>query len=139
MHSKYYTSRVLYIPLYPTNSLIVLSHQWVRTINRKRFFGTKPLLCRYFSQHYYRGTFIESHRKPTEVPQISYGGPETCKSLFLYQRYTKGIQKTGKFSRLYQKCSKYAIYCKNIWTHQIFSLPLQSKCRNLCMNMRQIQ
>ena len=54
--SKYYTSRMLYIPLYPTNSQI---------------FGTKPLPCRRFLQHYYRDAFIESHRKPIEVPQIS--------------------------------------------------------------------
>ena len=61
--SKYYTSRVLYIPLYPTNSQI---------------FGTKLAQCRRFLQHYYRDTFIESHRKPKDLPQISYGGPETC-------------------------------------------------------------
>ena len=27
--------------------------------------------CRYFLQHYYRDTFIESHRKPRDLPQIS--------------------------------------------------------------------
>ena len=27
--------------------------------------------CRYFLQHYYRDTFIESHRKPIDLPQIS--------------------------------------------------------------------
>ena len=41
-------------------------------------FGTKLAQCRRFLQHYYRDTFIESHRKPTELPQISYGVPETC-------------------------------------------------------------
>ena len=34
-------------------------------------FGIKHLPCRRFLQHYYRGTFIESHRKPTDVPEIS--------------------------------------------------------------------
>ena len=34
-------------------------------------FGTKSLPRRRFLQHYYRDTFIESHRKPIEVPQIS--------------------------------------------------------------------
>ena len=48
--------------------------QWARTINRKRFFGTKRLLRRRFLQHYYRDTFIESHRKPTEVLEMSYSG-----------------------------------------------------------------
>ena len=134
-------------------------------------FGTKSLPCRRFLQHYYRDTFIESHRKPIEVPQISYRGRLICKTLFLYQRYTKGIQRAGNSSTLVNysynhhkreaidhhfplviylssylvkpstqpKCSKCAICCKNIWIHQIFSLPLQPKCRNLYMNMRQIQ
>ena len=56
------------------------------------FFGTKPFLRRRFLQHYYGDAFIESHRKLIEVPQISYGGPLIYKSLFLYQRYTKGIR-----------------------------------------------
>ena len=51
-HNKHNTSRVLYIPLYPTNSQI---------------FGTKPLPRRRFLQHYYRDTFIESHRKPPKA------------------------------------------------------------------------
>ena len=55
-HGKYFTSRVLYIPFYSLNSQI---------------FGTKPLLRRRFLQHYYRDTFIESHRKPRDVPHIS--------------------------------------------------------------------
>ena len=59
--SKYYTSRMLYIPLYPTNLQI---------------FGTKSFPRRRFLQHYYRDTFIESHRKPKDVPEISYGGRE---------------------------------------------------------------
>ena len=79
-HRKHYTSRVSYILLYPTNLQI---------------FGIKPLPCRRFLQHYYRDTFIESHRNPTDVPEISYGGPLIYKSLFLYQRYTKGIQKAS--------------------------------------------
>ena len=41
--------------------------QWARTINRKRFFGTKQPKCRRFLQHYYRDAFIESHRKPTDL------------------------------------------------------------------------
>ena len=36
-----------------------------------QIFGTKPLPRRRFLQHYYRGTFIESHQKPIEAPQIS--------------------------------------------------------------------
>ena len=35
------------------------------------------------------------HRCPIDVPEISYSGPEISKSLFLYQRYTKGIQNIG--------------------------------------------
>ena len=65
-HSKHYTSRVFQIPFAPPLSPI---------------FGTKSLPRRRFLQHYYRDTFIESHRKPIEVPQISYGGLETCKQL----------------------------------------------------------
>ena len=57
--SKHYTSRVLYIPLYPTNLQI---------------FGTKPHPRRRFLQHYYRDTFIESHRTPTEVLEMLYSG-----------------------------------------------------------------
>ena len=43
---KYYTSRVLYIPF--TIQILQSSYlaKWARTINRKRFFGTKPLKCR---------------------------------------------------------------------------------------------
>ena len=63
--SKYYTSRVLYIPLFSPKSPI---------------FGTKTPKCRSFLQHYYRDTFIKSHRKPRDLPQISYGAPETCNS-----------------------------------------------------------
>ena len=66
--SVYSASRVLYIPLYPTNLQI---------------FGTKPLPRRRFLQHYYRGTFIESHRKPREVLEISYSGRLTCSMLAL--------------------------------------------------------
>ena len=44
-------------------------------------FGTKPHPCRRFLHHYYRDTFIESHRKPIEVPQISYGGRLTRSQL----------------------------------------------------------
>ena len=36
-----------------------------------QIFDTKSLLRRRFLQHYYRGTFIESHRKPRDLPQIS--------------------------------------------------------------------
>ena len=64
--SKYCTSRVLYIPFYPPKSPT---------------FGAKPLPRRRFLQHYYRDTFIESHRKPIDIPQISYGGPETYREL----------------------------------------------------------
>ena len=35
-------------------------------------FGTKPLPCRRFLQHYYRDTFIESHRKSIEVLVLFY-------------------------------------------------------------------
>ena len=65
--SKYYTSRMLYIPLYPTNLQI---------------FGTKSLLRRRFLQHYCRDTFIESHRKPTDVLEMSYSGRLTS-SIFI--------------------------------------------------------
>ena len=34
-------------------------------------FGTKSLSRRRFLQHYYRDTFIESHRKPTDLLQWS--------------------------------------------------------------------
>ena len=67
---------MLYIPLYPTNLQI---------------FGTKPLPRRRFLQHYYRNTFIESHRKPTDLPQISYGGRLICSMLAL-------IPQSGDFS-----------------------------------------
>ena len=108
-------------------------------------FGTKLLPCRRFLQHYYRDTFIESHRKPIDVLEISLfcsvlalipqsgdfslclgrlglpdclpfskpkvnwllhtrsafrrtpSGHETFRSLFLHQRYTKGIQKISHF------------------------------------------
>ena len=50
-------------------------------------FGTKLPKCRRFLQHYYRGTFIESHRKPTDLPEISYRGPETCREF--YTRFSK--------------------------------------------------
>ena len=84
---KYYTSRVLYIPFYPPKSPT---------------FGTKPLPRRRFLQHYYRDTFIESHRKahrcPIDVPQMSYGG-------HLIKRYTKGIQNAGVLFPLYPPCT----------------------------------
>ena len=51
--SKHYTSRVLQIPFSSPESQI---------------FGTKSLLRRRFLQHYYRNTFIESHRKPIDLP-----------------------------------------------------------------------
>ena len=54
--SKHYTSRVLQIPFSSPESPI---------------FGTKSFPRRRFLQHYYRNTFIESHRKPTDLPQIS--------------------------------------------------------------------
>ena len=31
----------------------------------------------------------KAHKIPTDVPEISYGGPLIYKSLFLYQGYTK--------------------------------------------------
>ena len=58
-------------------------------------FGTKYLSRRRFLQHYYRDTFIESHRKPTDLLEMCYSGRLIYKSLFLYQGYTKGIQKIG--------------------------------------------
>ena len=58
---KHYTFRVLYVPFYPPSSSI---------------FGVKPLLRRRFLQHYYRDTFIESYKKPTDVLVMSYGAPE---------------------------------------------------------------
>ena len=48
-----------------------------------QIFGTKPLPLRRFLQHYYRDTFIESHRKPLEVPQISYSGRLICSTPIL--------------------------------------------------------
>ena len=53
--------------------------------------SARPLPCRRFLQHYYRGTFIESHRKPIDVPQISYGGRLICSMLAL-------IPQSGNFS-----------------------------------------
>ena len=44
-------------------------------------FDAKPLQRQRFLQHNYRDTFIESNRKPIDVPEMSYGGPETSKSL----------------------------------------------------------
>ena len=35
-----------------------------------QIFGTNPLPCRRFVQYYYRDTFIKSHRKPIDLPQI---------------------------------------------------------------------
>ena len=46
-------------------------------------FGTKPLPCRRFLHHYYRDTFIESHRKPRDVPQMCYSGRLICSMLAL--------------------------------------------------------
>ena len=74
--SKYYTSRVLYIPLFSPKSPI---------------FGTKTPNCRRFLQHYYRDTFIESHRKPRVLLEISYGGRLICSMLAL-------IPQSGDFS-----------------------------------------
>ena len=74
--SVYYASRVLYIPLYPTNSQI---------------FGTKLAQCRRFLQHYYRDMFIESHRKPREVLEMCYSGRLICSMLAL-------IPQSGNFS-----------------------------------------
>ena len=65
--SKHYTSRVLYRPFYNPDPPI---------------FGTKLLLCRRFLQHYYRDTFIESHRKPIEVLKMSDSGRLTS-SIFI--------------------------------------------------------
>ena len=45
--------------------------------------GNFSQYCRYFLQHYYRDTFKESHRKPIEVPQISYSGRLTCSTPIL--------------------------------------------------------
>ena len=54
-------------------------------------FGTKPLPCRRFLQHYYRDTFIESHRKPIEVLEMSYSGRLISSMLAL-------IPQSGDFS-----------------------------------------
>ena len=43
----------------------------LRSTQRTPIFGTKHLPRRRFLQHYYRDAFIESHQKPTDVPQIS--------------------------------------------------------------------
>ena len=64
-------------------------------------FGTKYLPCRRFLQHYYRDTFIESHRKPIEVPQISYGGPETCKQLSAHRNFFQTHTRTGSMANTY--------------------------------------
>ena len=99
-HSKYYTSRVLYIPFYSLNSQIFGTklpkcRRYGITIlyrgtknsgrssgNSKKYFyqyllyfanpktqisGYFIYYCRYFLQHYYRDTFIESHRKPARL------------------------------------------------------------------------
>ena len=71
-HSKHYTSRVLHIPCFSPESPI---------------FGTKSLSRRRFLQHYYRDTFIKSHRKPRDLPQISF----FCSMLAL-------IPQSGNFS-----------------------------------------
>ena len=49
-------SRLLYVSTLPLTTPI---------------FGIKYLPCRRFLQHYYRDTFIESHRKPTDVLEMS--------------------------------------------------------------------
>jgi len=68
--------------------------------------------------------YTESHRKPTEVPQISYGGRLICKTLSLYQRYTKGIQRAGAM----EYGCPFTIYFSQIWhiscTFQKKTLPL---------------
>ena len=43
--------------------------QWARTINRKRFFGTKQPKCRRFLQHYYRDAV---YRKPPKAHKSPY-------------------------------------------------------------------
>ena len=55
------------------------------------FLGTKPLLHRSFLQHCYRETFIESHRKPTDVLEMSYSGRLISSMLAL-------IPQSGDFS-----------------------------------------
>ena len=62
------------------------------------------------------------HQKPTELPQISYSSPEISKSLFLYQRYTKGIQKAGAI--------KYAsLFCQVFFTKLAYFLHISKKNR----------
>ena len=100
--SIYYTSRVLYIPFYSLNSQI---------------FGTKPLPCRRFLQHYYRNTFIESHRKSIEVPQISYGGrlicsmPLPCKQKEVFTQILQIIHHFTYHSL--RVCKFFCIFAKN--------------------------
>jgi hypothetical protein len=58
---------------------------------RSPIFGTKLLPCRRFLQHYYRDTFIESHRKPIDVLEMSYSGRLISSMLAL-------IPQSGDFS-----------------------------------------
>ena len=100
--SKYYTSRVLHIPFYPPNLQI---------------FGTKPLPRRRFLQHYYRDTFIESHRKPMDVLEMSYSGRLTC-SIFIPNMSKEFLYKSHQ-----QITISHTITCISA----NFSVPLQHK------------
>ena len=98
---KYYTSRVLYLPFYPPHSPT---------------FGTKPLPRRRFLQHYYRDTFIESHRKPIEVLEMSYSGRLTC-SIFIPNTSKEFLYKSHQ-----QITNSHTITCISA----NFSVPLRS-------------
>ena len=65
----------------------------------------------------------KSNRKPIEVPEISYGGPLIYKSLFLYQRYTKGIQKASiywKSTKIFAQLKINHYLCSEFVQKQLF-------------------
>ena len=61
----------------------------------------------------------DSKRSATDLPQISYGGPETCRQLYISCK----TQKSGISNK----------NTKNICTNQIKSLPLQQICYVFCV------
>ena len=79
-------------------------------------FGTKSLSRRRFLQHYYRDTFIESHRKPRDVPQMCYRGRLICSMLAL-------IPQSGDFSGA-------ALGVRSVALLQVAELAARRFCQN---------
>ena len=84
-----------------TRELLSTLHFYVLYIlfhpSKLQIFGTKLLPRRRFLQHYYRDTFIESHRKLIDISQISYGGRLIRRQLYLSCQ----IQKSGISDKLF--------------------------------------